>query len=278
MKDLFDDSADFEDQVAALFHDIYRQYGVDYRKYAASFLCRRTVAYAKKLNFDSVDALVKELLHDEAVLHAFINSLSLPTTRMFRDAELFQKIRSLVIPELAKSGLNKVWSAGCSTGEEAYSLAIILKEELTDRKVLTFATDFSEKSLFMAKKGIYSLRRSRAYTAGYLASGGTSDFSHYYSSDDENAMMNQDLKRSIVFAQHNLVTDSSFNEFDLILCRNVLIYFNIQLQEQVLRLLYESLRPGGILVLGDKESIMSILPRHNFLAFDRPLRIYKKLS
>jgi len=269
-------SEDLENQVAALLQDIYRKFRLDYRNYSPSFLGRRTVAFAKTHDIKTFDALAKKLLSDETALELFVASLSLPTTRMFRDEEVFKQIRASVIPYLAKTQLDKVWCAGCSTGEEAYSLAIILNEELEDRKVLTFATDFSERSLHKAEKGIYSLRRMRAYTSSYMAAGGRSDFSDYYSSDDENAIMNAQLKRSIVFAQHNLVTDSTFNEFDLILCRNVLIYFNKQLQEHVLSLLFQSLRPGGILVLGDKESLRTMISRQNFAEVDRSLRIYRR--
>lgn len=269
-------SEDLENQVAALLQDIYRKFRLDYRNYSPSFLGRRTVAFAKTHDIKTFDALAKKLLSDETALELFAASLSLPTTRMFRDEEVFKQIRASVIPYLTKTQLDKVWCAGCSTGEEAYSLAIILKEELEDRKVLTFATDFSERSLHKAEKGIYSLRRMRAYTTSYMAAGGRADFSDYYSSDDENAIMNAQLKRNIVFAQHNLVTDSTFNEFDLILCRNVLIYFNKQLQEHVLSLLFQSLRPGGILVLGDKESLRTMIPRQNFAEVDRSLRIYRR--
>lgn len=262
--------------IVDLLQELYRRFRLDYRNYSPTFLSRRITAYAKKSNLYSIEDLVQNLLENEKNLDVFIESLSLPTTRMFRDAAVFQLMRDTVIPLLDKKHLSKVWSAGCSTGEEAYSLAIVLKEELPDRKVLTFATDLSERSLYTAKKGIYQLRRMRAYTSGYQAGGGRAEFSNYYTADHENAMMNAELKTNIVFAQHNLVTDSTFNEFDLILCRNVLIYFNRSLQEHVLNLLMESLRPGGILILGDKESIRSMSPRKDLLDIDRAYRIYQK--
>ncbi len=277
MDEFNEHSADFANQVASLLLVIYRNYHHDFRNYSSSFLCRRTVAYARKHEFETFDSLARKLLSDENELERFIASLSLPTTRMFRDEAVFKQIRETVLPYLAQTQLDKVWSAGCSTGEEAYSLAILLKEEI-DRRVITFATDFSEKSLHSAEKGIYSLRRMRAYTSSYMISGGRADFSNYYSSDDENAIMNTQLKRNIVFAQHNLVTDSSFNEFDLILCRNVLIYFNRELQEHVLSLLFQSLRPGGILILGDKESLRSMTSRRNFVEIDRALRIFRRID
>ncbi len=152
----------------------------------------------------------------------------------------------------------------------------MLKEELPGKKLVTFATDYSEKSLRIARKGIYSLRRMRVYTQAYLESGGTQDFSSYYFADQENAIMNENLKRDLVFALHNLVTDSTFNEFDLIFCRNVLIYFNRKLQQHVMQLLFRSLRPGGILVLGDKESLRSMISEGAFEEVDRFSRIFRK--
>lgn len=265
-----------QELVADLLQELYRQCGVDYRNYSRTFLSRRISAYVKKQNFNSVEEMVERVLEHGEDLERFIGSLSLPTTRMFRDPEVFRYLRESVIPMLSGTHLTKIWSAGCSTGEEAYSLAIILHEELPARKILTFATDLNEKSLYKAKKGIYQVRRMRAYTLGYMASGGTRDFSNYYTADDENAIFNEDIKKNMVFAQHNLVTDSTFNEFDLILCRNVLIYFNRELQERVVELLSKSLRPGGVLILGDKESLRSMSSQNDFVELDRMFRVFKK--
>lgn len=276
MDALFAHSPGNEPLVVELLQEVYRRLGLDYRNYSQTFLSRRITAFARKNNFDSIDEMVRSLLANERELESFVDSMSLPTTRMFRDPAVFKEIRESVIPMLSETQLAKVWSAGCSTGEEAYSLSIIFKEEQPGKKIITFATDLSERSLHIAKKGIYQLRRMRAYTAAYLASGGTADFSDYYTADDENAIINADLRGNLVFAQHNLVIDSTFNEFDLILCRNVLIYFDRALQEQVVNLLANSLRPGGILILGDKESIRSMAPRQNFVDLDRTLRIFQK--
>jgi chemotaxis protein methyltransferase CheR len=259
-----------------LLQELYRQCGVDYRNYSRTFLSRRISAFVKKQNFNSVEEMVERVLEHDEDLEQFIGSLSLPTTRMFRDPQVFRYLRESVIPMLSGTHLTKIWSAGCSTGEEAYSLAIILHEELLGRKILTFATDLNEKSLYKAKKGIYQVRRMRTYTLGYMASGGTRDFSNYYTADDENAIFNEDIRKNIVFAQHNLVTDSTFNEFDLILCRNVLIYFNRELQERVVELLSKSLRPGGVLILGDKESLRSMSSQNDFVELDRMFRVFKK--
>ncbi|HNB23429.1 MAG TPA: protein-glutamate O-methyltransferase CheR [Candidatus Melainabacteria bacterium] len=265
-----------EQVVVELLEDLYRRFGLDYRNYSHTFIARRIISFARKSSFDSIEELVQNILNNDKQMESFVDSLSLPTTRMFRDPEVFRLLRDMIIPSLAVNHLSKVWSAGCSTGEEAYSLSIVLKEELPERKILTFATDLSERALYTARKGIYKLRRMRTYTSGYIAAGGKADFSNYYTADHENAIMNEELKRSMVFAQHNLVTDSSFNEFDLILCRNVLIYFNRLLQAQVVTLLMNSLRPGGVLILGDKESISSMSPRKNLVELDRTYRIYRK--
>lgn len=278
MADPFDSNAPLDTEIAELLQRVYQKFGADYRNYSPTFLNRRLNAHLAKQGFDSLEELEEKIFVSEDELNQFFSALSLPTTRMFRDAYVFKEIRQYVIPYLSQTHFTKVWSAGCSTGEEAYSLSILLKEEKPDSKILTYATDMNEKSLYAARKGIYQLRKMRAYTVAYLASGGTGDFSDYYTSDHENAMMNADLKRNIVFAQHNLVTDSSFNEFDLILCRNVLIYFNRDLQAHVLSVLQQSLRPGGILVLGDKESLRSIVPVGGFKEVDRINRIYVRAN
>lgn len=276
LEEFYSELVDYEQEIAPILQDVYQQSGIDYRNYSRSFLARRVSAFCRKHNLASFEDLHHEILANDNLLFELAGSLSLPTTRMFRDSAVYSAIRHTIIPLLAKTNLTKIWSAGCSTGEEPYSLSIILKEEIPNRKVITFATDFSERSLITAKKGIYSLRRMRAYTTGYLSSGGKNDFSKYYSADDQNAMMSSELKKEIVFAQHNLVTDSSFNEFDLILCRNVLIYFNRKLQEHVMELLSKSLRPGGVLILGDKESLRSFAPSQEFNELERPLRIFQK--
>jgi chemotaxis protein methyltransferase CheR len=264
------------EEIAALLQEIHRRTGADYRDYSPTFLCRRFAAFLRKNGLSSLAELNRLIFKNEQLLDEVLDALSLPTTRMFRDGVVFRQIRQLVIPDLAATCLEKIWSAGCSTGEEAYSLSILFKEEMPGKKLVTFATDHNEKSLRIARKGIYSLRRMRAYTQAYLESGGTGDFSSYYFADQENAIMDESVKRDLVFALHNLVTDSSFNEFDLILCRNVLIYFNRKMQQQVMQLLFRSLRPGGILVLGDKESLRSMIAESSFEEVDRYSRIFRK--
>lgn len=263
-------------EIISLLQAIFRQSGYDYRNYSFASIRRRMHSFIRRNKWSSVRELSEKVLTDQAQLHALLFSLSIPTTYMFRDINVFRAIREKIVPILRQSPLIKIWSAGCSTGEEAYSLAILLKEEHAYERTLLYATDVSERALASAKKAIYPLRRMRDYTSAYQSAGGKSDFSEYYSADSENAIMHSFLKQNIVFGQHNLVTDSSFNEFDLILCRNVLIYFNRDLQNQVLQLLSDSLRPGGFLILGDKESL-NIYPSHiKYKDFDRPLRIYQK--
>lgn len=266
----------FDAEIVALLHAIFRHSGYDYRNYSFPSIRRRVISFIRKNRWSSVSELSEKVLTDQAQLHALLFSLSIPTTYMFRDVNVFRTLREDIVPILRQSSHIKVWSAGCSTGEEAYSLSILLKEEQAYDKTLLYATDVSERALAAAKKGVYPLRRMRDYTSAYQSSGGKTDFSVYYTADSENAIMHSSLKQNIVFGQHNLVTDSSFNEFDLIMCRNVLIYFNRELQNHVLDLLHDSLRPGGFLILGDKESL-SIYPSHsNYKDFDRVLRIYQK--
>jgi len=274
---MFVEDEKYAEDVAQLLQELYRRTGADYRNYSPTFLGRRFAAILRKNGFSCVSEMEEVLFQSDHYMHELLDALSLPTTRMFRDAHVFQSLRKKVIPELSQSRLEKVWSAGCSTGEEAYTLSIIFKEELPDRKVITFATDHNERSLHTARKGIYPLRRMRLYTSAYLDAGGIYDFSRYYFADSENAVMLDDLKRNLVFALHNLVTDATFNEFDLILCRNVLIYFNRQLQLQVLNLLFQSMRAGGILILGDKESLKSMMPERSYEEVDRFSRIFRKL-
>ena len=264
------------EEISPLLQELYRQTGADYRNYSQTFLCRRFSMFLRNNGLSSLAELNSVLFDNEHLLHELFDILSLPTTRMFRDAPVFRLVRQRVIPELAATRLEKIWSAGCSTGEEAYSLSITLKEELPGKKLVTFATDYSEKSLRAARKGIYSLRRMRVYTQAYLESGGTRDFSSYYFADHDHAIMNEGLRKDVVFALHNLATDSTFNEFDLILCRNVLFYFNRKLQQHVMQLLFRSLRPGGILVLGDKESLRSMVPDSIFEEVDRYSKIFRK--
>lgn len=204
--------------------------------------------------------------------------LNISVTEMFRDPEVFLEFRRQVIPLLRNYPFIRIWHAGCSTGEEAYSLAILLHEEGLYEKTRIYATDMNEQVINTARKGVFPLERMKAYTRNYIASGGTSSFSQYYTAKYNSVIFQPFLQKNIVFSQHNLVTDSSFNEFNVIFCRNVMIYFNKQLQDRVHHLIYESLSKFGVLVLSTKESIHFSKHADDYEAMDDRYRIYRKIK
>jgi chemotaxis protein methyltransferase CheR len=198
-------------------------------------------------------------------------------TEMFRDPPVFRSIRENVIPQLMSHPYIKVWHAGCATGQEAYSLAILLLEEgLTDRVTL-YATDFNDSALEKAKAGIYDLSHAQKYTSNYQQAGGHESFSSYYHAHYGGMALDSSLKKKITFANHNLVTDQVFSETHFIMCRNVLIYFNGELQNRVLGLFYDSLVRGGFLCLGLKESLLFTGYADKFREVDRKSRIFQKI-
>ncbi len=241
--------------------------GYDLREYSLASMRRRFERFCgadPNLDFCGIKERIQK---EPAFLDKLLLSLAVPTSSMFRDPALFAELRNSVLPQMNDRTL-RVWSAGCSSGEEAYSIAILLHEEGFDGRYRIYATDVNEQLLQRAIKGVYPLHSMQTYTSNYLRSGGQADFSNYYTSAYGKVILHESLRRNITFAQHNLAVDGSFNEFDLIFCRNVLIYFNPALQERVHKLLFDSLVSNGILALGDKES----------LAFTRLRRSYKQLA
>lgn len=267
-----------DDTFIQFMSELHKHTGYDFSSYSKSSMKRRIsrILYTQKL--DSIEQLKEWVFSDPIAQHRFVETLSVPTTSMFRDPLAFKVIRTNVLPILKDLQVLRVWSVGCSTGEEAYSLAIMLDEEgLYDRSRI-YATDINEQFIRKAQSGVFPLRRMQEYTTNYLASGGCLDFSSYFATGYDRVAFNESLKRNIVFAQHNLVSDRSFNEFSLILCRNVMIYFNEHLQKQVLELLDESLSPGGFIALGEKESLRSSTIIDDYEQLYRPQKIYRKLS
>lgn len=242
-------------EINLLFEGIYQRYGYDFRDYGQAHTKRRILHRLALSGIDSVTELLHKALYDEAFFHLLLQDLSINTTEMFRDPEFFLNIRENVIPVLKTYPFIKIWHAGCSTGEEVYSLAIILKEEGLLNRSQIYATDFNPSALQKAREGIYSSAQIKEYTRNYLKSGGKYSFSDYYSARYDSAILKKALKDNIVFAEHNLVTDSVFGEMNLIMCRNTLIYFNKKLQDKVIGLFCDSLVAGGFLCLGSKESI-----------------------
>jgi chemotaxis protein methyltransferase CheR len=242
-------------EITLLLEAIYQKYGYDFRNYARSSLMRRLDFIREKSGFRYLSELIPRLLYDEAFINDLLLDMSVTVTDMFRDPEFFNELRAKVIPILKTYPFVKIWHAGCATGEEVYSMAILLKEEGFYDRVQIYATDMNQVSLQTAEEGIYPIESIRKFTSNYNKSGGTGSFSDYYFAKYQMAKMNDELKRNIVFTNHNLVTDQTFGEMHLIICRNVLIYFNRDLQSKVLNLFNHSLVHRGFLCLGSKESL-----------------------
>ena len=265
-------------EIELLTEGIYRRYGFDFRDYSLPSLRRRLLKRMQGEGLGSISALQERVLHDSAAMERLLLDLSINVTAMFRDPTFYQAVRSHVIPLLRTWPFVRIWHAGCSTGEEVYSMAIMLAEEGLYDRCRIYATDINEAVLEKARKGIFPLSAMQDYTGNYLKAGGRNAFSDYYTANYEYAIFNSKLRENIVFAQHNLVTDSTFNEFHMIVCRNVLIYFNRELQERVLKLFCDSLQRFGVLGLGRKESLRytSVNPCYEILHEDE--RLYRRIA
>lgn len=263
-------------EIDLLLEAVFRCYGYDFRHYSRASLQRRIQQAMTRLHCKTISELTARLIHDPQFFQSMVAEFSITVTEMFRDPAVYQTIREKVVPCLATYPFIKIWHAGCATGEEAYSLAILLTEEgLYDRTTI-YATDFNEQALSICKEGIYPLGKLQEYSRNYLKGGGAASFSDYYHAQYNSAIMASSLKRNITFARHNLVTDQVFGEMHLILCRNVLIYFDHVLQDRALQLFDESLVHNGFLCLGSHESLQFSSSSESFSVFDRAQRIYRK--
>jgi len=261
-----------------LMQAIYSQYSYDFRDYAGASQKRRVLKALAQLGYPTVPALQAAVAQDPAVFMQLLQYLTIPVSEMFRDPSFFLALRQQVMPVLRTYPSLKIWVAGCSTGEEVYSLAILLKEEgLLDRSLI-YATDINPKSLAKARQGIFSLASIQGHTANYQAAGGQQAFSDYYTAAYDAAIFDKSLRDNVTFADHSLATDSVFSETQLVLCRNVLIYFNKKLQDRALGLFHESLSHRGFMGLGSKESIDFSAHAARFEPLDRPERIFRKLE
>jgi chemotaxis protein methyltransferase CheR len=265
-------------ELRLLLEGIHEQYGFDYRKYALTSLKRRIGHFLKTERLESISILQDRVLHDPDVMQRLLYSMSVNVSAIFRDPEFFLAFRTDVVPMLRTYPFVRIWLAGVSMGEEVYSMAILLKEEGLYDRCRIYATDVNEEILKRAKQGIYPLDMMQEYTSNYLRSGGTQSFSQYYTAAYDRAIFNSALRENVVFAVHNLATDSSFNEFHVILCRNVMIYFNNELQAEVHRLLYQSLATFGILGLGSKESLRFSPAENSYEEFNRQAKLYRRID
>jgi chemotaxis protein methyltransferase CheR len=266
-----------EVEIEALLGALERRYGYDFRNYARASLRRRIRATLEAEKLATVSSLQQLLLRDPTSMQRFIYRLSVHVTSMFRDAEFFRVFRSEVVPWLRTYPYLRIWHAGCATGEEVYSMAILLEEEGLYDRCRIYATDISDLLLQRAKRGIYTLDAIRRYTAAYHRAGGRRDFSSYYTADSENAVLHEKLRKNVVFSLHNLVSDGSFNEFNVVLCRNVLIYFDDPLRDRVLGLLDQSVVRGGFMAIGRKESLRFTPLQSRYSELRGEVRVYRRL-
>ena len=242
-------------EIKLLLEAVFQKYGYDFRNYACAHTKRRLQHRLMLDQLDSYSQMQHMLIHDETFFNKLLLDLSINVTEMFRDPWVYTKVREIIVPHLKTYPYIKIWHAGCSAGQEVYSMGILLEEEGIKERAQIYATDFNEMILEKAKAGIYPMDAIREYTANYQKAGGKQSFSDYYTANYENVAIKQSLKDKVLFSSHNLVTDGVFGEMNLIFCRNVLIYFDRDLQNRVFKLFYDSLCPGGFLCLGSKESL-----------------------
>ena len=242
-------------EIELLLEGIYQHYGFDFRSYAYASIRRRLWKRIEAEGLSTISALQDGVLHDSDLMERLLLDLSINVTAMFRDPGFYRVFREQVVPTLRTYPFIRIWHAGCATGEEVYSMAILLEEEGLYERSRIYATDINEVVLQKAKAGIFPIDRMQEYTENYIGAGGKRSFSDYYVAKYDGALFHPSLTKNVVFSQHNLVTDRSFSEFNVILCRNVLIYFDKTLQAGVLTLFYDSLAMFGALALGSKESL-----------------------
>lgn len=263
-------------EIKLVLQAINLKHGYDFTKYAEASMKRRLRRNLQEAGLKNFSEMIPLIIYDKEFFNLFLHNLSVNVTYMFRDPLFFRAIREQIVPYLKTYPFIKIWSAGMSTGEEIYSLAILLKEEGLYDNCIIYATDFNDNVLEIARKGIYPAQDIPQHTANYQKSGGKKSFVSYYHADYNSVIFDNSLKKNIVFANHNLVTDSVFGEMNIIICRNVLIYFNKQLQNQVLDLFSKSLRSNGFLCLGSKESLEFSPCAPLYVPVDKAPKIFQK--
>lgn len=267
-----------DNQVETVLQDLIDRYGYDFTDYSRASLKRRIIRLIVNDRFLSFGEFRFRLNHDREYLQRFVEQITVNVTEMFRDANFYRTLREQVLPVLATWPMIRIWHAGCSTGEEVYSMAILLKETNLLHKSLLYATDLNPRVLESVRAGIFSLGHMQHYSENYILAGGTKDFSSYYTALYDSVKFDEDLGRRMVLSTHNLVSDGTFNEFQLILCRNVLIYFDKPLQDRVLKLFHDSLEVLGYLALGAKETLKFTSISTHFKQIDNKEKIWRKLT
>ncbi len=265
-------------EIRLLLEGVHKQYGYDFRDYVQGTRMRRIHERVRKEGLCSIAGLLERVLHDPQCMVRLVGDLSITVSEMFRDPQMFQTLRNNIVQLLETYPYIRIWHAGCANGEEVYSLAILLHEEGLLDRCRIYATDMNEAALQQAQLGIFPLDKMQMYTQNHLSAGGRGSFSDYYTAKYDHAMFRPWLRENIIFSQHNLATDGSFNEFNVIFCRNVMIYFNKTLQERVHRLFYESLMRLGYLILGSQESIRFSVYESSYETVDAEEKVYRKIK
>ncbi len=263
-------------EIELLLEAIYRRYGYDFRSYARASIERRTRQFLSSTGCTTVSQMIPLVMHDEEFFSRLARYYSISVTEMFRDPFVYRSVRENIIPILRTWPHFKVWHAGCATGEEVYSLAIVLKEENIYERATIYATDFNDEALEKSREGVYSIEKVQEATRNYQQAGGKEPFSEYYHARYGAAVMDGALKKRITFSLHNLVSDHVFGEMHVVFCRNVLIYFNRELQTRALGLFTESLVHGGFLCLGTKEDLQFTSVSEHYDIVDAKAKIYRK--
>ena len=263
-------------EIRLLLEGIQHVYGYDFREYAQSSIKRRLTHWLAESQFETFSEAQSQLLRDRSLFENLLCTVTVNVTEMFRDPEFFKAVREQVVPFLKTYPFVKIWHAGCATGEEAYSMAILLNEEGMEGRYRMYATDINEAVLHRAEEGVMPLAEVRRFTRNYQQSGGTASFANYYTARHDRAFLPASLKKDIVFSSHNLATDAAFGEMNMILCRNVMIYFKPSLKERCLQLFDDSLLAGGILCLGLKETLERKTISTAYEELAPHMRIYRK--
>lgn len=267
-----------DNEVETILNDVFELYGYDFTNYSRASLKRRIIRLISHDNLPSFAEFRFKLKDDKDYFQHFVEQITVNVTEMFRDVTFYKTLREEVLPVLATWPLIRIWHAGCSTGEEVYSMAILLHEANILNKSLLYATDINPSVLENVRAGIFPVSQMKQYSENYILSGGRKDFSSYYTAQYNSAKFDEFLGKKIVLATHNLVSDGSFNEFQLIICRNVMIYFDKPLQDRVLHLFYDSLETLGFLALGSKETLKFTDISQKFKQLDNKEKIWRKIN
>lgn len=269
---------DTKTQVDLLLETVFRRYGYDFRNYAVESIRRRLSKFLVDKSHNEIIDIIPRIYHDQAFFYELLFALPVSVTEMFRDPNFYKAFAEQVLPMLDSYPYLKIWHAGCASGEEVYSSGIMFYEHNKFDVTTFYGTDINIPALETARAGIYSQSSIEQYNKNYIHAGGQFDFNQYFFVDYGYAKIQNALKKQMVFSEHNLISDSVFNEMNVVFCRNVMIYFDDQFKKKAMKVICDSLIHNGILCLGEKESLLISEYKSCFEVIDRKHRIYKKVS